>query len=175
MAKVITFSRTFPAYHPKAGEPTYFVEKVIKSLPKFEADSLFLGNLAGYFDFLKLEEFTPKYHTIRAGSRWKEGDRFSPRIWSGKPYTSKQITIAPDTEIKKVWDVVFIDSADSNITGYDYGFWCMVDDVIISDFSLNELAKNDGLSVIDLVSWFNIKPNKTFKGQIICWNENISY
>jgi hypothetical protein len=28
MAKVITFSRFFPAYHPRKGEPTYFVEKI---------------------------------------------------------------------------------------------------------------------------------------------------
>lgn len=32
MAKVITFSRTFPSYHPKAGQPTYFVEKFYNSL-----------------------------------------------------------------------------------------------------------------------------------------------
>jgi hypothetical protein len=32
--KVITFSRTYPSYHPKAGQPTYFVEKVWSSLDK---------------------------------------------------------------------------------------------------------------------------------------------
>lgn len=32
MAKVITFSRQFPSYHPKAGQPTYFVEKVLRSV-----------------------------------------------------------------------------------------------------------------------------------------------
>lgn len=32
MAKVITFSRVFPSYHPKAGQPTYFVEAIYKAL-----------------------------------------------------------------------------------------------------------------------------------------------
>ena len=32
MARIITFSRTFPAYHPKAGEPTYFVEMILNDL-----------------------------------------------------------------------------------------------------------------------------------------------
>lgn len=32
MSKVITFSRTFPAYHPRKGEPTYFVEKFWTSI-----------------------------------------------------------------------------------------------------------------------------------------------
>lgn len=46
-----------------------------------------------------------KEHTIRKGKRWKVGDKFSPRIWSGKPYKSKQIILAPDTEIKQVFDI----------------------------------------------------------------------
>ena len=32
MAKVITVSRTFPDYHPKAGQPTYFVEQILNAL-----------------------------------------------------------------------------------------------------------------------------------------------
>lgn len=32
--KRITFSRTFPAYHPKAGQPTHFVEKLLNSISK---------------------------------------------------------------------------------------------------------------------------------------------
>jgi hypothetical protein len=30
MSRVLTFSRVFPAYHPKAGQPTGFVEKIWK-------------------------------------------------------------------------------------------------------------------------------------------------
>jgi hypothetical protein len=122
------------------------------------------------------QKFEPKHHTIRAGHRWKVGDKFSPRVWSGKPYQSKQIIIAPDIEVKKVWDFeVFIDIK----SGYD----CVrLNGVLLHEFDGNEvfmgghlklrtIAKNDGLEFEDFGNWFN----KTMKGQIICWNENIEY
>lgn len=92
------FSRVFPSYHPRAGELTYFIDKILLSMS---------GNGETLFDdgsetsFIKL---SPKHHTIRAGHRWKVGDKFSPRIWSGKPYRSKQITIAANIEVKQTWD-----------------------------------------------------------------------
>ena len=174
MSKVITFSRVFPAYHPKAGQPTYFVEKLWKSL----------GNLDYQWDLVKVlqvsdalnvkmpySEFEPKHHTIRAGNRWKVGDKFSPRVWSGKPYNSKQIIIAPDIEIKKIWDVKVEKEVYYNEnSGVN----------VITKISINgahktanyePLAKNDGLSLDDLCDWFA----KPMIGQIICWNENIEY
>lgn len=36
-----------------------------------------------------------KHHTIRAGNRFKTGDYFSPRVWSGSPYNSKQLNMRP--------------------------------------------------------------------------------
>ena len=41
MAKVITFSTKFPDYHQKAGKPTFFVEKFVKSMdPNMSADTM---------------------------------------------------------------------------------------------------------------------------------------
>lgn len=167
MAKTILFSRFFPAYHPKAGEPTFFVEKIIKSLDApVLVDSSFMGQLAGYFDFLKTD-IEPKYHTIRSGNRWKVGDKFSPRVWSGKPYRSKQIIIAPDIEVKKTWDIEISENQYSIKleSGWTTG----------SLFKENEraskIAMNDGLSNIDFIDWFN----KSLTGQIICWNNKIEY
>lgn len=164
MAKVITFSRVFPSYHPKAGMPTFFVEKIWKSLGgvvlkytnPFHTEDYKKGIVWGY----QLVEGC-KHTTIRAGHRWKAGDWFSPRVWSGKPYRSKQIQFAPDIQVKKVWDVEFDE---------DGCLW------IISDKErgprvLHRVAKNDGLTLDDLIAWFN----KPFTGQIICWNENIKY
>ena len=78
MAKVITFSQKFPSYHPKAGQPTYFVEAfykslfVMKCLPKELEESfnheVFLNGMT-------------KHHTVRNGNRFKKGDFFSPRVW----------------------------------------------------------------------------------------------
>lgn len=191
MAKVITFSRTFPAYHPRAGKPTYFVEQFwnsfnIKSMGEefiFHNDLIDLmalnPKLKGYssilIDFTKslknqVKFLDKKNHTIRAGHRFKKGDFFSPRVWgtdinpkSGRsgPYHSKQIILAPDTEILEVWD----------ITINEWTSVC-VDGKFLSVHQDIELAHNDGLKVEDFFNWFSKMP---FEGQIICWKENIKY
>ncbi len=171
MSRVLTFSRTFPAYHPKAGENTYFVEKVWKSLGSF--DSKYKDPFIGE-DFKKsivwgyqLVEGC-KYHTIRAGNRWKVGDKFSPRVWSGKPYNSKMITIAPDIEIKEIFKIRIWRESLLNWRIY-------INDIGINSRKITELANNDGLSHKDLLDWFNVPINKIFEGQIICWNDKIEY
>jgi hypothetical protein len=188
MARVITFSRLFPATHPRKGEPTYFVEKLWNSIhsingifstnyyeivslnPSKENDAeLFWKKIRADYDTLG-----EKHHTIRVGKRWKVGDKFSPRVWIGKPYASKMITIAPDIEIKKVWDFemkpkLFIDECEMYINGER-----------INGESFKTLAQNDGLAAGELLYWFGgsnamDSKRKPFSGQIICWNENINY
>lgn len=112
------------------------------------------------FAIMNDDNYKAKHHTIRAGNRWKVGDKFSPRVWSKKPYNSKHIIIAPDIEVKKIWDFEIKDS-----------------EVIINGCLYNgkakELIKNDGLKEMEFWQWFKFP--KPFKGQIICWNENIEY
>jgi hypothetical protein len=173
MAKVIMFSRVFPSYHLKAGQPTYFVEKLIKGFPEFDNPVMDLFSLIP----LALDKFSslkPKYHTIRKGHRFKVGDKFSPRVWLDKPYRSKQIIIAPDIEVKKTWDIEMIPSL-----WFDECKWFINGKPIII-YQLIKLSENDGLDLLDFVGWFcgsNIADSKRkgFKGQIICWNENICY
>lgn len=97
MSKVIIFSRVFPAYHQKAGQPTFFVEQIYNSIyrDKF-GDWSEAPVTTNYVVELEPTILGRKHHTIRNGNRWKRGDKFSPRIWSGKPYKSKQIAIADD-------------------------------------------------------------------------------
>lgn len=66
--KYIMCSKTFPAYHPKAGQVTGFRESILSGR---------------------------KIHTLRqsAGNR-KTGDQVSLREWDGRPYASKQIEFA---------------------------------------------------------------------------------
>jgi len=179
MSKVITFSRTFPAYHPKAGQPTYFVEQIWNGLidNSFKID---YAKICTFNNELSPDILWPfwkainigfsglgvKHHTIRSGNRWKVGDKFSPRVWSGKPYKSKQIIIAPDIEVKKVWEF----EIDAN------GIY-IINDTYVGFKKEELLAKNDGLTVDELQHWFipSMKKHKPFSGQIICWNENINY
>ena len=169
MAKVITFSRTFPSYHPRKGQPTHFVEAFYKSLYLMKTIP---KELEDFFVHEKFINGLTKHHTIRAGRRFKKGDLFSPRVWgddinpkSGKsgPYHSKQVILAQDTEIKQVWDIEI--NKD--------GFIRIGSDIRVLSFgNETKLAENDGLTRDDLFEWFAKLP---FSGQIICWNENIKY
>jgi hypothetical protein len=163
MAKVITFSRTFPAYHPKAGQPTYFVEKFY--------NSLFSRNkLMDYPKGLEINEsiLEMKNHTIRAGERWKKGEYFSPRVWSGKPYNTPQIILAKDTLISDVYSFEISKHAVIYLNRKPIYEFC-------GEYTgaIKTVAKNDGLEPNELLDWF--KYPKEFKGQVICWNQNARY
>lgn len=163
MSRVLTFSRFFPSYHPRKGESTYFVEQIWNNLNYLKLPVPKNADVPA--DFLwsirPLSNYGQKSHTIRAGNRWKVGDKFSPRCWSGKPYQSKQIIIAPDIEVKKSWKFECI--ADG--TFYLNGKWV--------DVTSCDIPKNDGLSSDDFLDWF--PENKPFIGQVICWNDKIEY
>lgn len=167
MARVLTFSRVFPKYHPKAGQDTFFVEKILSGImPKQQNGLIDLNDLLENVgtiinDFQLLCSPTEiKSHTIRAGNRWKVGDKFSPRVWTGKPYASKQIQFSDDVEVKKTFKI----SSDGVL-------WYIDNQPAISE-TIKILAANDGLTYEDFLDWFRMKP---FLGQVICWDENINY
>lgn len=177
--RVITFSTYYPKVHPKAGLLTQFVEKIWLSLiddgqiSMSKAVELSRYTGIGDLDMYKLRklDLDPKGHTIRAGNRWKVGDKFYPRIWSGKPYCSKQIQFAPPIEIKKIWDFE-INEFEWSINTTSMGSFIDTND------DLCEIAKNDGLYIIDFINWFNIHPkskSNMFKGQILAWSDKIEY
>lgn len=187
MARVIPFSRNYPSYHPKAGQPTYFVHKIWKSIYDEPDDALYNYDCAIEWTIYKEihEHVCPKHHTIRAGHRWKEGDWFSPRVWgndinpkTGKsgPYHSKQIIIGPDIQVKRTWDfemdILGVCSIAKPGEQQIYTF-CYDEDMD------ERIAKNDGLSPEDWYWWFSRSPdfkkNGGFQGQIICWNDSIEY
>lgn len=166
MAKVITFSRVFPDYHPSAGGPTYFIEQICNSFtlighPINDIDELCTDHIGLDEDIKSL-----KNHTIRSGHRFKVGDWFSPRVWSGRPYYSKQIILAPDIQVAKIWNVK-IDQCGVWSTGL-----LGEQDYYIDDDIFTKIAENEGLMENDLLWFFNQIP---FDGQMICWNPNIEY
>lgn len=167
MSKVITFSRTFPAYHPKAGQPTYFVEHILAALDDLKIPWTSVLEVKTVLDkdvysYIKTGE--GKKHTIRAGNRWKVGDKFSPRVWSDKPYNSKQVIIAPDIEIKKIYEIGKL------------GSFFTIDNKVVKPETLELIAKNDGLEWIDFHNWFiPAGKNEKWLGQIICWSDDVNY
>ncbi len=161
MSRVITFSRTFPSYHPKAGEKTFFAEKVMAAFAELPGWGGKIPDEFTDWDWYEYYNGACKNHTIRAGNRWKVGDKFSPRIWTGKPYQSKQQVLwSHDIEIKKIWDIEVL------------GLTWLLDGKPINNLTIQEIAKNDGLTYDELKQWFSKLP---FRGQVICWNSSINY
>ena len=171
MSKVIMFSRVFPKSHPRAGQETNFMQKIWKAINVPIPVSVHADKLNGEVHKLMSLTWRPKYHTIRKGSRFKPGDKFSPRVWEGKPYGSKQIIIADDIEVKKIFDFEMDENGVYSINGK----YLLTEE---DDKKEMLLARNDGFNdPADFFSWFmpDYSNPKPFKGQIICWNENIEY
>lgn len=169
MSRVITFSTKFPSYHFKKGEPTNFVRSVWEGLDLLHMMPLLdEGKLEEHIaSFYNKRGYSPKYHTIRFGHNRKVGGWFSPRIWSGNPYRSKQISIAPDLEIKYCPSIEIYKTSEIIIAGKFYSCF--------GTSKSNELALNDGLTEEEMKAWFKYPKNEVKDAQIICWNESIKY
>ena len=189
MRHVRMVSRVFPSHHPKKGQSTHFVEKILDSVqygwflnyyewlvknnPNIPSD-----DISSFVKTIQAIETQPKHHTVRAGKHLKVGDTVSLRVWSDKPYRSKQIIIAPDQEIKKLWDIeikkVPLRSNKSK------GMYVVFIDgkAQTNEKEFMKLVANDGLSFEDFCDWFELNNEKKeihFEGQIICWNDSIDY
>lgn len=145
---VITLSQRFPATHPKAGHKTYFKTKLEQTsvIPYDYEDH----TVVPYGPQLK-------FHTIRANyPLWKE--RFdqiargeaclSIRQWTGKPYASKQVEIGRLTKDDGI-GIQMLTFYDNDIEQFNLPE--INDD---NTWQLEDLARNDGLSLIDWLDWF---------------------
>lgn len=157
--KEIMFSRVFPAYHPRKGEPTYFVEQMLKQL--IADNKATTEDLKGQFvDCSVLDKIGYKGHTVRKGHNFKAGDYFKPKVWTVDPYRSVKHQFAPPVLVVNTFDFE-LTNPDFIVNGAHYGIE-----------QLHRLAINDGLTLEDFECWFNSAP---FDGQIICWNADIQY
>lgn len=179
----MTFARTFPAYHPKRGDKTYFIEAILTERGIDYTNFIYFHELVKMNpqisrkflnDFWLSLNFTfipPKSHTIRSHKRQlKVGDFINHHCWAGKPYKLThegfwKIKFAPNMEVKKVWNIEIFENHEINIAGKFYASF--------GSENCHTLAKNDGLENESLRDWF--LPSLPFKGEIYCWNENINY
>ena len=133
---VLIISSSFPKTHKRAGEQTYFKEKIGTALMNHE----------------KPHGLHEKLHTIRGNyelweKRFEKIDRgeacLSIREWTGMPYRSKQIEFARLTKD----DGIGIQSLHMTPLG-----WFV--DGCDTDITTKDFAKNDGLTLIDFSHWF---------------------
>ncbi len=135
---VITISKSFPAYHPRKGQDTDFLSRILN---------------------------TSKKHTIRENYAWwknrldevnKGNAVLSLRQWTGKPYNSKQKEFAELTSV--TYQEFEFKHDDECMAPYIDGKQVNVDDFI-------DVCENDGLGKTDFLAWF--KYPKPFKGILI--------
>lgn len=187
----IKFSTTFPAKHYRAGENTFFIERIWAGLLAIGNPNIFvhsfsqhLHTLTGKIFLTDLESGFNKYTTIRAGKRWKVDDQFNPRIWTGKPYNSSPINFAPAITLTSV-QLIHISIWDGGMTisinGVFFGKYLNKEESNSSGYmQLHALVRNDGFETVnDFYQWMRIHPlkkdQKTFIGQILSWNPLIKY
>lgn len=127
---VLMVSERFPQTHKRKGELTYFPTKIKNG---------------------------EKIHTIRANyDLWekrindiKNGlARLSVRVWTGKPYKSKQQQLFEFTAVSGI-DIQKLEDPTNFVYAVIDGKKCNWEDV----------AKNDGLSFDDFCEWFKVRKN----------------
>jgi len=102
-----------------------------------------------------------KYHTVRPVRKvpLRIGQPLSLRVWSGKPYRSKQVEFATATVIR-VSQFWLGPAAEMKIDG-----------LLLNWESQNYFAWHDGfLDAIALRYWFTKTHGLPFVGQVIYWN-----
>lgn len=144
----LTISKTFPKSHPRAGQKTYFKEKM-------EIAHVVPYNPNG--DIIPDHQPQMKLHTIRANYKlWKkrfkkinEGKAcLSIRQWSGKPYASKQVEIAKLTREDGI-GLQMLTFDNNDIESFNLP---EINDE--NTVTLEDIATNDGLNFFDWVDWF---------------------
>ena len=161
---VLTLSKTFPAKHPRKGEPTNFDAQVLNSV--WSAHNM----------SLRYMKFGIKLHTIRENyalwsKRFEQIDEgkacLSIRYWIGKPYHSKQFEICKLTKEDGIGlQEAYIESVQYGSNGMNLSLmivggyntppfepllWQIQEPIVDGE----TIAKNDGLSLQDWLPFFN--------------------
>ncbi len=151
---VLTVSKYFQKSHPRAGEHTWFPEKIYQATIQ--------GSEEFYSEEYKAQfGLTPpieKRHTIRTNYEWwkKRVDAvnarkavLSVRTWTSAPYNSKQEFIVDlFGEEDETEPIIILQKLV-----FDRHLGIFIDD-IDNDVTVETLATNDGLSIEDFKAWF---------------------
>lgn len=172
---ILSFSTKWPQRMTAcAGQPNYFVEKILNSFKTANVVEPGIVNVNGLervgyiFNAKHYNIAKPKLHTIRAGNRWRPGMKIHMAINNrSKDY----LQFAPTIECVSVQDISILHAsghAEVKIDGewfgeiYHYG----LDDIHEYTNDLLTLVQNDGFeSVEQLFTYFN----QNFVGQIVHW------
>ena len=136
---ILMLSKRFPVNHPKAGQPTFFRDKILASV-------------------FHNQEYWQKLHTIRANyllwekriKEVREGKAIlSLRQWADKPYRSKTQEIVRLTASDGVGiQILEFDKDRDGMVSWNFF------DIDGKYPSLEDVALNDGLTLEEWKAWF---------------------
>jgi hypothetical protein len=162
----LAVSRVFPATHNRAGEPTFFIEKILKSTGKFDLITDDIAEQNGFYlgKYLWIEHRIKygleKIHTIRSNYQlWKK--RFE-KINRGEAVLELYYWEKPGgCYVEGNKQIVFCQLSKNDGIGiqelYFYQNNIMfprTEEHKVVAINLLEHAKNDGLSLDDFKEWF---------------------
>jgi hypothetical protein len=170
---ILPFKQVFPWHTKDKPAPTYFREKILMCAP----DRLIENGIMDVLVFGRSEMYggSPKKHTIRAGSRWKVGDKMHMAYGvRTKNYQQFNKGIPELERVKSVQRIEIIHKSGMCrilIDGHIYGIVPTSHNVSVVKSFLKagqSLAVNDGFAhEHEFTRWFN----KDFEGQIIHWTD----
>lgn len=143
----IVVAKAYPTIHKRHGEPTHFASKLVNGEK--------LHTIRGNYDLwaVNAEKMQTGKYVL------------SVRQWVGTPRRSKQREVYNTEECIGVEHVTMQYSVDTD------GLSVTVEDRILSEAEIEQLAKNDGTTVDDFKDWFfakqRNKQDATFNGVIV--------
>ena len=147
---VLIVSNEFPSTHYRSGERTEFPSKVLKRNDVGGKKHTLRGNYALW---------QKRFDKILSGEAI-----LSVRYWSGRPYHSRQITIT-DLSVNDGIGLQRVAFANN------YMSVLIVDGNILN---VEQVANNDGLSIVDFIGWFKHK-RETNKDMALIHFTNFRY
>ena len=110
--------------------------------------------------FAEMVKAGTKTQTIRCKARCKVGDKLSLRMWTGKPYRSKQETLK-EVVCTGVY-IVSVELFGYQVNGGEY-----------DSVSPDEFAQADGFKDFgEMALWFGITHGLPFSGELITWRKD---
>lgn len=158
------FSRVFPTTHPKAGQQTFFIEKVWRALggsPSYVEH--YLEETERNYN-INMSNCRPKIHTVRPTPA-KLMRLYDFKVWLDKPYRSSQLTFKyKQTYLSnQKFELIWAGGKRCDIMPI-----IKIDGRSLSASEIAEFAINDGFDGVgDFFDWFP----KDFEGYVRHWTD----
>lgn len=146
----IVLAVTFPKWHTKKTQCTYFKESVLRGMAPGQASSK-IHTIRGSYEL-----WEKRIDEINSGKAV-----LSIRQWSGQPYRSKQVEILR-LEKAGIQKIRSMDDSHAYIVN---------DKDNVLPVSLEEMSANDGLKLSDFLEWFRYTPTPESPMAIIHFTE----